>query len=455
MYNKAMEINIPDEVKNVLEVTKNAGYEIYIVGGSVRDAIMKKDTNDWDFTTNATPQDIQNLFPDSFYDNVFGTVGISYKDNEKPLEITTFRTEHGYTDSRRPDTVTWGKTLLEDVKRRDFTINALALKHVKGNNFEVIDYFSGHDDLENKIIKAVGDANERFAEDALRMMRAIRIASELNFKIESATKNAIYANKSRIHNIAKERVRDEFLKLISSPHAYNGMLLFKEVGLLEEILPELEKCFGVEQKSPGRHHIYDVGTHLLMSLKYCPSNNPIVRFATLIHDIGKAQTYKKLDSGVITFYNHEVLGAKMAKNISDRLRLSNKDKDILWKLVRFHQFSVNENQTDKAIRRFIVNVGLSNVNNMLDLRTADRLGGGATETSWRTEEFKKRIVEVQKQPFAIRDIKISGNDIMEILKIQPGPKVGLILQELFEKVVNKELENERDALIKEISKYLK
>ncbi|QQS38872.1 HD domain-containing protein [Candidatus Woesebacteria bacterium] len=450
-----MEINIPDEVKNVLEVTKNAGYEIYIVGGSVRDAIMKKDTNDWDFTTNATPQDIQNLFPDSFYDNVFGTVGISYKDNEKPLEITTFRTEHGYTDSRRPDTVTWGKTLLEDVKRRDFTINALALKHVKGNNFEVIDYFSGHDDLENKIIKAVGDANERFAEDALRMMRAIRIASELNFKIESATKNAIYANKSRIHNIAKERVRDEFLKLISSPHAYNGMLLFKEVGLLEEILPELEKCFGVEQKSPGRHHIYDVGTHLLMSLKYCPSNNPIVRFATLIHDIGKAQTYKKLDSGVITFYNHEVLGAKMAKNISDRLRLSNKDKDILWKLVRFHQFSVNENQTDKAIRRFIVNVGLSNVNNMLDLRTADRLGGGATETSWRTEEFKKRIVEVQKQPFAIRDIKISGNDIMEILKIQPGPKVGLILQELFEKVVNKELENERDALIKEISKYLK
>jgi putative nucleotidyltransferase with HDIG domain len=217
---------------------------------------------------------------------------------------------------------------------------------------------------------------------------------------------------------------------------------------MQEILPEMEKCFGVEQKSPGRHHIYDVGNHLLMSLKFCKSKDPLTRFATLIHDIGKPQTYRKLETGTITFYNHEMVSTKIAENIADRLKFSNKERDKFIKLIRWHQFTVDEHQTDSAIRRVIRNVGLENMDDMLALRVADRLGGGARETSWRLEEFKKRLVEVQKQPFAVRDLKIDGNDVMKELKLPPGPEVGKILNDLFDKVVEKKIENERETLLK-------
>jgi tRNA nucleotidyltransferase/poly(A) polymerase len=255
-----------------------------------------------------------------------------------------------------------------------------------------------------------------------------------------------------IHKIAKERVRDEFLKILASPHPYEGLLLFRESGLMQEILPEMEKTFGIEQKSPGRHHIYDVGTHSLMSLKHVAERNadPIVRLATLIHDIGKPQTYKKLDSGTITFYNHELISGRIAKNIADRLRFSNKDKDKLFRLVRYHQFTVDEHQTYSALRRFIRKVGLEDVPDMLDLRIGDRLGGGAAETSWRLEEYKKRLVEVQKQPFTVKDLKIDGNDVMKVLGIKPGPKVGQVLDKLFEDVVEKKIENERETLLQRL-----
>ena len=220
-----------------------------------------------------------------------------------------------------------------------------------------------------------------------------------------------------------------------------------------ELLPELSKCFGVEQKSPNRHHIYDVGNHLLMSLKNCKSNDPVTKFASLIHDIGKPQTYRKLPSGVITFYNHEMVSTKIAKNIADRLRFSAKENEKLIKLVRFHQFTVDEHQTDSAIRRFLRNIGLENVEDMLAVRVADRLGGGARETSWRLEEFKKRLVEVQKQPFAIKDLKINGKDVMEILKIPTGPKVGEILEKIFNEVIENKLPNEREILLQKLEEY--
>ena len=216
---------------------------------------------------------------------------------------------------------------------------------------------------------------------------------------------------------------------------------------MQEILPELEKTFGVEQKSPGRHHIHDVGTHSYLSLKHCKSTDPIVRFATLIHDIGKPQTYKKMENGTITFYNHEVVSTKIAKRISERLKLSKKQSEKLITLVRYHQFTVDERQTDKAIRRFIRKVGKKYIKDMLDLRVGDRLGGGARETSWRLEEFKKRLIEVQKQPFTIHDIKISGDDVMKELSIKPGPKVGKILEKLFEEVEKKKIPNEKKALL--------
>ncbi len=459
-----MKVKLPQKVHEIIDKFEEKGFEIYIVGGAIRDILMGKSVYDWDFTTNAQPEEILKLFENAYYTNEFGMVGVpSDVKEERPYEITTFRTEYGYSDSRRPDKVVWGKTLEEDLKRRDFTINALALKltnhksPITNNslitvNAEVIDLFNAQEDLKKKIIRAVGDPNERFSEDALRMMRAVRIAAELGFTIEKETFEAIKANARLIHKISKERVRDELLKILASAHPYEGIVTFKNSTLSEEILPELEKTFGVEQASPGRHHIYDVGTHSLLSLKYVSerTTDPIVRFATLIHDIGKPQTYKKLENGTITFYNHEVIGARTAKNIADRLRFSKKDKDKLWRLVRYHQFTVDERQTDSAIRRFLRKVGLESVTDMLDLRIGDRLGGGARETSWRLEEFKRRLIEVQKQPFTVHDLKISGNDVMESLEIKPGPKVGEILQKLFEEVVEKKLENEKEILLERL-----
>lgn len=452
-----MNIQLFPFVLEIIKRVEKAGHEVYIVGGSVRDILMGRPVGDWDFTTDATPEEILKVFPEGFYDNKFGTVGISHQSSPSPYEITTFRLEFGYSDRRRPDKVEWGKNLEEDLSRRDFTINAMALglaSRAQGKPLQnLIDPYDGQRDLKEKLIRAVGEADKRFTEDALRMIRAVRIAAELGFLIEDATFEAIKKNAALINKIAKERVKDELFKLLSSLHPYEGVLLFRNSGLMAEILPELEKCFGVEQKSPQRHHVYDVGTHLLMSLKECKSEDPVTRFATLIHDIGKPQTMKKLETGVITFYNHEMVSTKIAEDIADRLRFSNKEKEKLLRLVRWHQFTVSEMQTDSAVRRFIRNVGMENVEDMLALRTADRLGSGARETSWRLEDFKKRLVEVQKQPFSVRDLKIDGRDVMKELKIKPGPKVGEILEALFKEVEDKKLPNEKKALLSALKDF--
>ena len=263
-YNESiMKVQIPSKVNEIIKNFEDHKFEIYIVGGAVRDVLMGKLIYDWDLTTNATPDQIVKIFKDAFYDNVFGTVGIPpEKEGERPYEITTFRTEHGYSDLRRPDKVIWGITLTDDLQRRDFTINAMALKRVeereskrvKGKNKEsltltllhsytLIDPFDGQKDLENKIVRAVGDPNERFSEDALRMMRAIRIAAELGFAIEEETFAAIKTNATLIHRISEERVRDELFKILASKNPYEGILLFKNSSLLEETLPELQKTF--------------------------------------------------------------------------------------------------------------------------------------------------------------------------------------------------------------------
>lgn len=445
-----LKVHLPKSVSEILDKFTKKGYEIYIVGGAVRDIAMGKTSDDWDFTTNATPEQILEIVEGGLYNNRFGTVFTPNPDDEdRPHEITTFRKEEGYSDARHPDKISWGKSLEDDISRRDFTINALALK----GDLEVVDLYDGLKDIKAKKIRAVRDADERFGEDALRMMRAVRIATQLRFKIEKNTFEAIKKNAPLIQRIAKERVKDELFKLIASENAADGILTLKESGLLEQIIPELEKCFGVEQKSVGRHHIYDVGTHLVMSLKNCKSDDVITRFATLIHDIGKPSTYKKLESGTITFYNHEMVSTRIAENLSERLRLSKKEREKLITLVRWHQFVVSEIQTDSAIRRFIRNVGKENIDEMLALRVADRLGSGAAETSWRFEEFKRRVVEVQKEPFSIKDLKINGKDVMKELKIKPGPKVGEILETLFKEVEEKKLENKKEVLLKKLSSF--
>jgi len=448
-------IVMPPKPKKIIETMQQAGYECYAVGGSVRDSLMEKETYGWDYTTNATPEQILAVFPDSFYDNQFGTVGVKiYKDDkssfakasaDKPediYEITTYRSEKGYKDHRHPDVVLWGNTLEEDLSRRDATINAIAW-----DGETLIDPYHGQDDIKNKIIKTVGAPEDRFQEDALRMMRAIRIASQLGFQIEEKTSEAIQKKASLLQEISKERVRDELLKILVAPFAYDGILLLKNTGLMEYILPEFIPAFSTEQKSPHRHHLYDVGIHSTKAMEACPSTDPIVKFATLIHDIGKPKTFHKDETGLITFYNHEVAGDRLAKQIVERLRFSKKDSDRIRTLIRWHQFSVDERQTDSAIRRIIRRVGKENLKDMLDLRIGDRLGGGALETSWRLELFKKRLEEVQLQPFSIKDLKINGNDVMEVLGVRPGPIIGETLNQLFAEVEKGTLQNEREALL--------
>jgi tRNA nucleotidyltransferase/poly(A) polymerase len=448
-------IALPDFVKKFMNSFTRKGFQIYLVGGTIRDFLLGKKIN-WsfaDFATNATPEKIIKLCPKSYYDNKFGTVGveITNKKNKIIFEVTTFRTEHGYDDSRHPSDVKWAKTIQEDLSRRDFTINAMAF-----DGKRLIDLYLGQKHLKEKLLVAVGDPDTRFKEDALRLMRAVRIAAELGFLIENKTRDSIKENAHLIKKISSERIRDELFKIIESDNPAEGVLFLRSTNLLDYVLPELSENFNIPQKSPKRHHVYDVGTHSVMSLKHCPSNDVITRFAALIHDIGKAKTFQKdPQTKLITFYNHEVVGTKITEGIADRLKLSNKDKDKLIRLVKFHQFTVSEKQSDKAIRRFIRNVGKEYIDDMLKMRVGDRLGGGATETSWRLELFKKRLEEVQKEPFKITDLKINGNDVMKMLNIKPGPLVGQILNELFDKVVNKKVQNKRDNLISQLTKLKK
>lgn len=446
-------ITLPQSAEVIIDAFQKAGFECYAVGGSVRDLLLSLPTKGWDFTTNATPEQILELFPDSFYDNQFGTVGIKIR-KEKPApkteeaeitdiyEVTTYRSEEGYGDHRHPDKITWGKTLTEDLSRRDFTINAIAFDGKK-----LIDPYDGQADLVNKRIRTVGTPDDRFGEDALRMLRAVRFAARLGFAIEDESAEAIKRHAPLIEKISAERIRDEFLKILTAAHAADAVLVLKNLGLLHFILPELEVAFATPQKSPKRHHIYDVGTHSVMAMKFCPSDDPVVKLATLVHDLGKPKTFRKDESGVITFYNHEVISARIAKNVGARLRLSRKQTDLLITLVRWHQFSVDERQTDSALRRFIRRVGKENLEHMLALRIGDRLGGGASETSWRLELYKKRLEEVQQLPFTVADLNIDGNDIMKSFDVRPGPIIGKALDALFAEVENGTLPNEREALL--------
>lgn len=441
-----MDYKIPNHIKNILDKFQKNNFQIYIVGGAVRDLLMGKIVSDWDFTTDARPDDILKLFPDGFYDNKFGTVGIPTK-TTKMYEITTMRKEGTYQDYRHPNKVSWTNKIEEDLARRDFTVNAIALS-LDG---KTIDPFNGQVDIKNKLIKAVGNPGKRFQEDALRLMRAIRITTELEFDVEENTYSAIKENASLIKQIAWERIRDELFKILASSNPDTGISKLREAGILQIILPELEKCFGVMQKGPKHTRIYDIGKHSLLTLKHTPSTDPLVRFAALLHDVGKADTVTTAADGNVTFYNHDVVGGSLVLQIAKKCNLSKKQTDKLFRLVRFHMFTVTEDQTDSAIRRFIRNVGLENIDDMMALRVGDRLGGGTQkETSWRMEKFQQRIKQVLKKPFSISDLKVNGHDVMKVLKIKSGPKVGEILQKLFEDVLEDSSKNNREYLLGKI-----
>lgn len=457
-------------VVKIVETLEKARYEAWIVGGAVRDLLLGVESSDWDVTTNATPEQIQPLFTECFYDNEYGTVKVAGKhireqfqlregaiDDDTLYDITTYRSESEYSDKRRPDSVEWGKTVEEDLKRRDFTINAMALRIPVSQfpsfpvdleyNCEVFDPYSGQGDIKHKLIRAVGDPTERFEEDALRIMRAIRLSAQLGFMIEEKTLTALKTKVSNLKEISWERIGAETMKLLATEHASDGIQLMVNTGIMLLVIPELLETKAVQQ---GGHHIYDVFTHSLEALRACPSPDPVVRLATLLHDVDKPVVAKAEGVRGVTFYNHEVSGARTAKRIAERLKLSKKDQDRIFTLVRWHMFVYESKMTDASIRRFIRRVGKENIHDMMALRIGDRVGGGSKATSWRLTELQKRIGEQLYEPLSLKDMNINGAEIMTLLNIPPSRKVGEILNSLFEEILDDSSKNTKEYLEKRV-----
>jgi poly(A) polymerase/tRNA nucleotidyltransferase (CCA-adding enzyme) len=440
-------MEIPEEIKAIIIKLEAAGHEAFVVGGPVRDFLMGKTPKDWDMTTDATPQELQQLFPHNFYNNDFGTVTVIHESPSaealKTVEITTYRTESAYTDHRHPDKVEFTPSLEEDLKRRDFTINAMALRLHEGQE-EIIDLFGGRSDLEAGLIRAVGSPDERFGEDALRMLRAVRFAVQLGFTIEEETFASIYRQKALLERISQERVRDELVKIILSDRPKEGIELLQESGLLRFIIPELEAGIGMAQ---NRHHVYTIYEHLLRTLQACPSRKLEVRLAALFHDIAKPQT-KAGQGPDSTFYNHDYVGAKITSKILRRLRFSNHVVDQTTLLVKNHMFYYNTGEVSEAgVRRLIKRVGQENLKDLLDLRIADRIGSGTPKGKpYKLRHLEYLIEKVSKDPISPKMLKIGGEDIMTLLGIGPGPKVGAILKVLLAEIIEDPSRNTKEYL---------
>lgn len=523
--------SIPDEVQKIRAQLEEAGFEAYLVGGCVRDILLERIPKDWDVATNARPEQIIDIFPDSIYENEFGTVLVKIRENIssvdpgpesgmtyfssliRTVEITTYRIEGKYTDKRHPDEVKFAKTIEEDLSRRDFTINAIAMKieSLKPKvESALVDPFDGQIDLKKKIIRTVGKPEERFTEDALRLMRAVRFACQLSgpdgdFTIEPETQAAIKKLARHLEIIAKERIRDELSKILMTPearpenssmeqsprslgsfsvanpdslrgireyplsgdrasHSKNppndrgpifgmssaakGIVLLEELGLLKYVLPELRESINVGQ---NLHHIYNVFEHSVRALDYAAKQNyelPI-RMAALLHDIGKPRS-KQGDGYNSTFYQHEYIGAKMALKALDRLRFPRDFVEKVTHLVRRHMFYYNVGEISPAgVRRFVARVGPENIDDLLKVREADRIGSGVAKAiPYKLRHLLFMIDKVKRDPLTPRMLKINGDDLMAQLGLPQGLRVGWILHALLEEVIEDPEKNIKKYLTK-------
>jgi len=451
---------IPSAITAIMHTLETAGFEAFIVGGSVRDMLLNRAPKDWDITTNARPEQIVDLFNDTKYENKFGTVLISIPDAERTatlrsVETTTYRSEQGYRDRRHPDTVQFENDIEKDLERRDFTVNAMAYTPSSATLSEgerrfpldggiIIDLFGGQKDLQKKVIRAVGEPADRFKEDALRMLRAVRFAVQLGFEIEPKTERAITKFAGAIKFIANERIHDELVKILQSKRPADGIEWLHTTGLLRYIIPELEDTVGVKQ---NKHHTYTVFKHLIESLRHTPSTDYRVRLASLLHDIGKPKT-RVLRNGEATFYNHEYVGAKMTRRIVTRLKFSREDTGFIVNLVRNHMFYYNVGEvTEASVRRLIKKVGRENLRDLIDLRVADRLGSGTPKAMpYKLRHLQYMMEKVQNDPVSVKMLAINGDQLMSLLGIEPGPKVGAILEVLLAEVIEEPAKNDYDTL---------
>lgn len=453
-------VKIPVELKKMHEIFSKNGYEAYLVGGAVRDMLLGKDASDWDVTTNANPADVMRIFHKVIPTGIaHGTVTVHFMKRE--IEVTTYRTEAGYSDGRHPDSVSFAATLEDDLSRRDFTMNAIAARLSDGT---IVDLYDGQGDIKKKIIRTVGNPRDRFLEDGLRPIRAIRFSSQLNFVIQKDTYSAILeeAVQEKIHSISIERFRDEFCKIVQSPVPSVGLHRLEETGLLAYFIPELAEGRGVSQIDARGFHEFDVLDHNLYACDGAPKDNLIVRLSALFHDIGKTATRtveQKTVSGqtveLVHFHGHETKSADIAREVLFRLKFSNAQIDAVCHLIQHHMFFFEQNWSDAAVRRFIVRVGMENVEDLFLLRYADIYGMhrvpvvANSETVRNLNDLRDRIerVEAEKSALSLKDLAVNGKDLLA-LGIPAGKQIGRILNELFQCVLDDPKMNEREKLLR-------
>jgi len=470
------EFSVPKEIQDISETLAQSGYDAYLVGGCVRDLLIGEKPKDWDITTNAHPEETQKLFstfagatadkPATVYENEFGTVGVKTRSEDLTLrvvEITTFRTEGTYSDKRHPDEVKFAKTIEEDLSRRDFTVNAMAINlkdkisnppaERAGLKNDIVDPYGGQKDLKNNSIRTVGEAEKRFNEDALRMLRAVRFSAQLGFTIEKETQKAIKKNAALLKYIAEERIRDEFQKLIMTPRSAEGIFMLQELGLLEYIVPELLEGVGCTQ---NKHHVYTVFEHNVRALEYATEKKYSfeVRLAALLHDVGKPRT-KNGNGENATFYNHEMVGARIAKDALDRLRFP---RDVVQKvrhLIRYHMFYYNVGEVSEAgVRRFIARVGVENIDEILNVREADRVGSKVPKAfPYKLRHLLFMIDKVRHDPVHPKMLAVKGDEIMQLLNIPAGPRIGDMLFVLLEEVLDDPSKNNKEYLEEKVKEF--
>ena len=431
---------LPVAVRGLLDRLWSAGHAGYVVGGSIRDALLGRKPADWDLATDARPEQLLALFPGAVYENRFGTVVV--RDGGEPFEVTTFRSDHAYVDFRRPAAVVFGERIEDDLARRDFTVNAIAWGAAgPGGEPTAVDPHGGAADLEARLLRAVGDPAARFREDALRMVRAVRLAATLGFEIEPATLAAIRDAAPLVQHLSGERVAAELGKLLAAPRPSIGLGLMAQASLLAQLFPDIEAQRGVAQGKIAGEDLWD---HTLRTVDAAPADRPIVRLAALLHDIGKPAT---MADG--HFHGHDAVGADLANELLERLHLPRAVAERVVRLVRQHMFTYDESWGEAGVRRFIRRVGRPAIDELFALREADNLGSGQGPEAHGLAALRIRVAAELAAASALgrSDLVVDGDDLIAELGLQPGPQLGRLLEELLERVIADPALNDRPTLL--------
>ena len=436
-------IEVPAPVNYIIQELEKCGHEAYMVGGCVRDSVLGRKPHDYDICTSATPDEILQAFP---YEEIIptglqhGTVTILI--NKEPFEVTTYRIDGDYSDNRRPDNITFTKNLVEDLRRRDFTINAMAYNPKTG----LIDPFNGLEDIKEEKIRCVGSAKDRFGEDTLRILRAIRFASQFGFVIEPDTDWEIHQQHKKLENISVERINSEFCKIVSSDSFCVQLLLYKDVFSL--FIPELKSMFDFQQNNP--YHAYDVFGHTVHAIKQCNSDDLVVKLAVFFHDFGKPHSYQDGEDGIRHFKGHGKVSAEITDSIMKRLRCDNETRNNVVKLVYYHDATFEVGK--KYVKRWLNKIGEKQFRRLLEVRRADIKGQKTDYEKSRIEKvdnIEKILEEIlaEKSCFSLKDLTVNGNDVKEVMKLKEGKDIGYWLNEILKRVIDGELENNRDDLV--------